>query len=1243
MTEPGRSHIGGCAIESDRAPTGGCATELHRFFVNGRTVEVDAPPASRLTRVLRDHLGLTGTKVGCDAGDCGACTVLLDGEQVCACLVPLGQVRGRAITTVEGLAENGGLSRLQRAFHEHGAAQCGICTPGMLMAASTLLDRPRPPSEPEVLDALGGVLCRCTGYRKIVRAVLAAANGAVDGATKGAAGDVMGDAADALPEAEPESRRHPGPCDQRSAPRDTGSNGGGIPGPGPESAVAPDRASSGAPKPAPLRLEPGPQETDAAPLADGERPSSWISCGLRARDAGPLPPAGEDRVGTSPAAEHMGAMRYVGRRLPSVDGPAKVTGRAVFGADGVPAGALRLRVVRSPHAHAHFILGDCTALHDHHPGLARILTAADVPGVNGFGIYPDIKDQPVLAPGIVRYRGEAVLALVGDEDTLARLTDDRLPIVWEPIPALSDPRDALADGAPPVHPDRPDNVLARGRVRTGEMPRPGSGRRGIDPSGGGSSRIDPLDVDPLDVDPSGVGPSGVGPSGIGPPVVGLSGGDSLDAGPSDVGSPDADLSEIPERSPSMPLPNTDALAGKPSGGGSPSGHSPNSGPSDGDGLPGDGSPSAGPSDAFAPIEASGEFETPFIEHAYIEPEAGWARRIEGGRIEVAASTQTPYMDRDEVANVLGIAPERVRIRPSACGGGFGGKLDQSVQPLVALAAWLLDAPVYCVYTRPESMAATTKRHPSRIRARAVAEPGGRLLEYEFDGDFDTGAYASWGPTVAGRVPVHCMGPYRVPNVRAEARAIFTHSPPAGAFRGFGVPQAAIAHETLVDELAGACGIDPLEFRRRNALRAGDRTATGQVLEASAGLVACLDALRPHWEALRREAEAFNAAASDVASVAAPVSASAQGAASSAASVSASTPSPASATAPVSTIATASTSIGTRRRHRRRGVGIACMWYGCGNTSMSNPSSMRVTLSRDGRVVFYNGAQDIGQGSSTVMLQILAEALGLPIERIDMVVSDTDRTEDAGKSSASRQTFVSGRAAQRAGDDLRAKILALANAGPDAGIRLDGEELRITGEDGVEHVVALARLPVVEDGDVVLEGRGAFDPPTGPLDENGQGVPYATYGFAAQIASLEVDLELGTVALRRIVAAHDVGAAVNPALVEGQIEGGIAQGIGLALMEEYVPGRTENLHDYLFPSIGDVPEIECLLVEDPEPLGPYGAKGIGEPALIPTAPAILNAVHHATGLRLRRLPILPHRVREALEAGGGNARTWRRIR
>ena len=925
-------------------------TNPSRFQVNGRAAEVGAAPGSRLTLVLRDHLGLTGTKVGCDAGDCGACTVLLDGEQVCACLVPLGQVVGRSVTTVEGLAENGRLSRLQQAFHEHGAAQCGICTPGMLMAASTLLDRSPPPGEPEVLDALGGVLCRCTGYRKIVQAVLAATNGT------------------------PSSARSAGSEDGRH------------------------------------------DETDT--------------------------------------------MRYMGHRLPAVDGWGKVTGHTLFGADTTPNHVLRLRVVRSPYPHARFTLGDCSALHARHPGLARVFTAADVPGVNGFGIYPDVKDQPVLAPGIARYRGEAVAALAGDEATLNRLTDDRIPIDWEPLPALVDPRDAAAPGAAAVQPARPDNVLARGRVHAGEVP---------------------------------------------------------------------------------------------------------------------------PTGAAGLIEASGVFETPFIEHAYIEPEAGYAQRIGDDRIEVSACTQTPYMDRDEVANVLGIAPERVRIRPSACGGGFGGKLDQSVQPLVALAAWVLGVPVRCVYSRTESMSATTKRHPSRMRARALADPDGRLRAWEFDGDFDTGAYASWGPTVAGRVPVHCMGPYRVPNVRADSRAILTNSPPSGAFRGFGVPQAAVAHETLIDELAVASRVDPLEFRHRNALRAGDRTATGQVLEASVGLVACLDALRPRWRALREEADAFNATAAG--------------------------------------------------QPRRRGVGIACMWYGCGNTSMSNPSTMRVTLSRDGEVLFRNGAQDIGQGSSTVMLQIMADTLGLPIEQIRMVVSDTDLTEDAGKSSASRQTFVSGRAAQLAGASLRAKMLALVNAGAQARIRLDGGMLRITGGDGVEHTVALGRLPVVADDGVVLEGRGNFDPPSTPLDENGQGIPYATYGFAAQVAGVEVDMELGTVTPRRIVAAHDVGAAVNPTLVEGQIEGGIAQGLGLALMEEYVPGRTENLHDYLFPTIGDVPEIECLLIEDPEPLGPWGAKGIGEPALVPTAPAILNAVHHAAGVRLRRLPILPHRVREALEATG----------
>ena len=242
------------------------------------------------------------------------------------------------------------------------------------------------------------------------------------------------------------------------------------------------------------------------------------------------------------------------------------------------------------------------------------------------------------------------------------------------------------------------------------------------------------------------------------------------------------------------------------------------------------------------------------------------------------------------------------------------------------------------------------------------------------------------------------------------------------------------------------------------------------------------------------------------------------------------------------------------------------------------------------------------------------------EQFALVSGDTDLTADAGKTSASRQTFVSGRAAERAGRDLRGQILRLANAGPQAVLSLDGARLSVR-DGGEVRVIDLAAAGP-------LMGEGTFDPPTTPLDADGQGIPYATYAFAAQIATVEVDIELGTVKVLRMVAAHDVGKAINPTLVEGQIEGGIAQGLGLALMEEYLPGRTENLHDYLIPTIGDVPEIECILIEDREPLGPSGAKGVGEPGLVPTAPAILGAVHHATGVRARRVPLLPHRLREA---------------
>src|SRR4029079_13361582 len=285
--------------------------------------------------------------------------------------------------------------------------------------------------------------------------------------------------------------------------------------------------------------------------------------------------------------------------------------------------------------------------------------------------------------------------------------------------------------------------------------------------------------------------------------------------------------------------------------------------------------------------------------------------------------------------------------------------------------------------------------------------------------------------------------------------------------------------------------------------------------------------------------------------------------------------------------------------------------------------MRVGLAADGTLTLFNGALDIGWGTNPTMVQIAADALGLPVAQVALVTGDTDLTADAGKTSASRQTFVSGRAAEGAGRDLRQQILRLANAGADAQLSLAGTTLTVR-DGGV-----VRRLDLATAGP--LMGEATFDPPTTPLNADGQGVPYATYAFAAQIAVVEVDTELGTVKVLRIVAAHDGGHAINPPLAEGQIQGGVAQGLGLALMEEYLPGRTENLHDYLIPTIGDVPEIECILIEDREPLGPSGAKGVGEPGLVPTAPAILGAVHHASGVRAHRIPLLPHRLREALLA------------
>jgi len=904
------------------------------FILNGRDVETSAPPAERLSKVLRERLGLTGTKVGCDAGDCGACTVLLDGAPVCSCLVAAAQAEGHEVTTVEGLAKREPLlGRLQDSFLRHGAAQCGICTPGVLVSATALLEQNRSPSESDVMDAIGGVLCRCTGYRKIIAAILEVSS-------------------------QPEL--------QSSA------------------------AASGA----------------------------------------------------------------VGKRLVRLDGQLKVQGKETFGADEFPSRALALRAIRCPYDRARFTFGDLNTFIAGHPGIVRVFTSRDVPGEDCYGVIPEFADQPVFAKSEARFRGEAVAAVVGDADAMASFDPAHFPVQWEPLPAIVDVEGALAPQAQPIHPSRRDNVLVRGRVVRGDV--------------------------------------------------------------------------------------EGALA-------------------------------------KADVVVEDSYETGFVEHAHIEPEAGFARRV-GDRIEVQASTQSPYMDRDDLAKILGIAPECVRIIPTAVGGGFGAKLDLSVQPFIALAAWHLRQPVRMVYSRTESIMTTTKRHPARMRIRAGANRNGKLVGVDFEADFNTGAYSSWGPTVARRVPVHASGPYFVPHYRALTRAIHTHLVPAGAFRGFGVPQAAIAQEQLYDDLADRLGMDRLEFRILNALTNESPTVTGQVLGAGVGMRACLLALRPKWKEARSQAAAFNQSNSG------PV---------------------------------------------RRGVGLAGMWYGCGNTSLPNPSTIRVGLKPDGRIALHQGAVDIGQGSNTIVTQICADALGAPIDVFDLISGDTSITPDCGKTSASRQTVVTGKAAQIAGSELRRAIARLAGCSDRASISFGDGSIRVI-EDGKQHLVELRDLPRDEQG-YILTRNATFDLPTTPLDENGQGIPYAVYGFGAHMAEIDVDAELGTVDVLKITAVHDVGRAINPTLIEGQIEGGVAQGLGHALMEEFFPGKGENLHDYLIPTAGDIPLVESILVEDPSPIGPFGAKGIGEQAVIPTAPAILNAIHDAIGIRIRRVPATPDRIRTAIVA------------
>jgi len=568
------------------------------------------------------------------------------------------------------------------------------------------------------------------------------------------------------------------------------------------------------------------------------------------------------------------------------------------------------------------------------------------------------------------------------------------------------------------------------------------------------------------------------------------------------------------------------------------------------------------------------YTTTWVEHAYLEPDAGLAYLDEEGRITVICPTQNVHYDQKDVASVLGLPAGKVRIIQSATGGGFGGRLDITVQCLLALAVFYLKKPVRIVYPREEVFRATAKRHPLKIHYRSGARKDGTLAAVEVDILGDTGAYASYGVAVGMRSAIHATGPYRVPNVKVRNRMVYTNNPWSGAMRGFGVPQMAFAHESQMDLLAQALEMGPFEIRLRNALQAGSETATGQKLTASVGIGETLQKVK-QW----RDGRTF------------------------------------SRTDP-------------NRPHIRKGIGVGSMWYGIGNTGVSNPSTAQVEIDPQGQVRLFTGAADIGQGSDTALLQIVSEAMGIPISEVHLIRADTARTTDAGATSASRQTYISGNAILNAVRHLGEEALR------EVGWLLGTGEKDLFLEEGIvkSRTSPATFLPIREVArrcERTLRGEGVFDPVTTKLNpKTGQGIPYATYAFATHLAEVEVDTETGAVKVCRVVASHDVGKAIHPRSIVGQIIGGVTMGVGFAIMEEYIPGETDSFVNYLIPTLKDGPEVIPILVEDREPTGPFGAKGVGEPALIPTAPAILNAIADAIGERVYQLPANLERVREA---------------
>lgn len=576
------------------------------------------------------------------------------------------------------------------------------------------------------------------------------------------------------------------------------------------------------------------------------------------------------------------------------------------------------------------------------------------------------------------------------------------------------------------------------------------------------------------------------------------------------------------------------------------------------------------------------YKTQLVEHAFLEVEAAVATCDVDKRITVYSSTQSPHRDRHQIAAILGIPEPMVRVIVPAIGGGFGGKAELHVQPHAALLSWKTGRPVKIVRSREESIISHVKRVPMILRYKTGVDSDGMLTAVKLEIIGDSGPYANATFEVVGFAMSMGTGPYKVPNARLESYTVLTNNPITGAMRGFGLPQMHFACEQQMDLLAEELGMDPLEIRLKNSVNKGSILATKARVYHPSGLTEVLNAAtkladwKDRFTITRRPAP-----------------------------------------------------------HLRRGVGLACCWQGVGLGAVNaDHASVNLEMVSDGGVILRCGATDMGQGLSTVVTQIVAEELMMPRKMIRLIGPDTDITLDCLPSEASRQTYVTGSAVVDASRKLRAKILDVA-----------AEKLGCSSEDLVmaEGVVICLRseenisLPdlyqYAYSRRIVLSETGFAQMPTADLKEITYPFAFSYFSCGAQVAQVLIDIETGELQVERLVVAQDIGKAINPLGVEGQVVGGCVQGLGWSIMEELLYDHeqclTATLHDFLIPTSMDIPRIDTVIVEVNDPQGPYGARGIGEAPITPTAAAIANAVADAIGVRMNRLPMTPERILGAL--------------